>query len=132
MNLTSEDKNDQEVNFLDLHLFIQNKKLFHGLYDKRDKFNFPIVNFPNLSGNIPTGQSYGVFISQLNRYAKICQFYKDFKHRVTLLTKKLLSQNFKLEKLQYTFTKFLSKHEFLVLKYGNQLQRQLSLIISST
>lgn len=132
LNLTSEDKNDQKVNFLDLHLFIQNKKLFYGLYDKRDNFNFPIVNFPNLSGNIPTGQSYGVFMSQLNRYAKICQFYKDFKYRVALLVKKLLSQNFKLEKLQYTFTKFLSKHEILILKYGNQLQTELSLIISST
>ncbi|KAH3731041.1 hypothetical protein DPMN_057046 [Dreissena polymorpha] len=35
------------------------------LYDKRDDFNFEIVNFPFLDGNIPKGPSYGIYISQL-------------------------------------------------------------------
>jgi hypothetical protein len=34
------------------------------LYDKRDDFNFSIVNFPFICSNIPTAPAYGVYISQ--------------------------------------------------------------------
>ena len=69
--LTCEDKNDQEVNFLDLHLVIRNRVLSYSLFDKRDHLNFRIVNFPNLSGNIPTAQSYCVFMAQLIRSQEV-------------------------------------------------------------
>ena len=39
--------------YLDCYLYIDNGKLITRLYDKRDDFNFPIVNFPFLSSNIP-------------------------------------------------------------------------------
>ena len=37
------------------------------LYDKRDDFNFPILNFPFICSNIPTAHVYGIYtcISQL-------------------------------------------------------------------
>ena len=37
-------------------------KLSTRLYDKRDDFDFHIVNFPFLSSNIPSGPSYGVYV----------------------------------------------------------------------
>jgi hypothetical protein len=37
-------------------------------YDKRNYFNFPIVNFPFIGSNIPAAPAYGVYISQLIRY----------------------------------------------------------------
>ena len=37
-------------------------KLSTRLYDKRDDFDFHIVNVPFLSSNIPSGPSYGVYI----------------------------------------------------------------------
>ena len=39
-----------------------------GLYDKRDDFTFPIVNFPFISSDIPASPAYGVYISQIVRY----------------------------------------------------------------
>lgn len=57
--LTSEDKQDQIVNYLDLTLSIKDNDINYKIYDKRDSFNFPIVNFPNLFGNIPKSHSYG-------------------------------------------------------------------------
>jgi len=36
-------------------------------YDKRDDFNFPIVNFPFMCSNIPAAPAYGVYISELIR-----------------------------------------------------------------
>ena len=41
-------------------------------YDKRDDIAFQIVNFPHKDSNIPANQAYGVYISQLLRYARIC------------------------------------------------------------
>jgi hypothetical protein len=40
--------------------------------DKRDDFNFPIVNFPFICSNIPAAPAYGVYISQLIRYYRAC------------------------------------------------------------
>ena len=37
--------------YLDLYLYINNRKLTATLYDKWDDFNFPIINFPFLSNN---------------------------------------------------------------------------------
>jgi hypothetical protein len=48
------------VNYLDLTLSITDNVIDYKIYDKRDHFNFPIVNFPNLQGNIPENHSYGV------------------------------------------------------------------------
>jgi hypothetical protein len=43
--------------------------------DKRDDFNFPIVNFLN---NIPAAPANGVYISQLIPFFKLCGSYQDF------------------------------------------------------
>ena len=58
--------------YLDCYLYIDNGKLATKLYDKRHDFNFPIVNFPFLSSNIPSAPAYGVYVSQLIRYARAC------------------------------------------------------------
>ena len=47
-------------NYLDHLKFDEDGKLFTWLYDKRDDFDFPIVNFPYLSSNIPESPAYGV------------------------------------------------------------------------
>ena len=63
------------------------------VYDKRDDFNFPIVNFPFLSSNIPAAPAYEVYISQLIRYGRACYCYDNLAGRVKLLTCKLLSRD---------------------------------------
>ena len=51
------------ANYLDLAFIIgTNNKLYTKLHDKRDDFNFQIVNFPFLSSNITSNPSYGVYI----------------------------------------------------------------------
>ena len=74
------------ASYLDCYLCLDNGKLVTRLYDKRDDFNFPIVNFPFLSSNIPSSPAYGVYVSQLNRYARACSKYQDFIERGQLLT----------------------------------------------
>ena len=59
---------DTEAAFLDLHLSISNGIVSTKIYDKRDDFDFEIVNFPFLDGDVPRSASYGVYISQLIRF----------------------------------------------------------------
>ena len=76
---------------LDILLNIDlNGKLTTQLYDKRDDFSFSIVNFPYLCSNIPSSPAYGVYVSQLIRYARACSAYDQFLNRARQLTKKLL------------------------------------------
>ena len=49
----------------DLHLFISNDIVSTKIYDKRDDFDFEIVNFSFLDGDVPHSTSYGVYILQL-------------------------------------------------------------------
>jgi hypothetical protein len=48
------------------------------LYDKRDDFNFPIVNFPFTCSNIPAAPAYGVYLAHLIRYSRACGSCHDF------------------------------------------------------
>ena len=61
--------------YLDCYLYIDNGKLTTRHYDKRHDFNFPIINFPFLSSNIPSAPAYGLYVSQLIRYARACSNY---------------------------------------------------------
>ena len=57
-----------EAPFLDLHLSIANGFVSSKMYDKRDDFDFDIVNFPFLNGDVDRRASYGVCISQVIRF----------------------------------------------------------------
>ena len=95
---------DHHASYLDLLMKYDNfHRLQVKLYDKRDDFNFNIVNFPFLSSNIPQSPAYGVFVSQLIRYARASSLYEDFITRSQLLTSKLLKQGFTRNRLIATF-----------------------------
>ena len=96
---------DRSASYLDLLLEIDSDgrlriPLRTTLYDKRDDFNFPLVNFPFICSNLPVALTYGVYISQLIRYSRACGFYQDFLDRGLLLRRKLLNQGFLLVKLK--------------------------------
>ena len=73
------------------------------IYDKRDDFDFEIVNFPFLDGDVPRSTSYEVYISQLIRFAIASSYITDFNTLNTLLFKKLLKQGYRYHKLRKTF-----------------------------
>ena len=81
-------ESNTSASYLDLRLSIgKDGQLYTSIYDKLDDFNFHITNFPFLSSNIPASPAYGVFISQLIRYARADSSYKCFILRATRLSK---------------------------------------------
>ena len=60
LQLNKANTSDTEAPFLDLHLSISNGFVSSKIYDKRDNFDFDIVNFPFSDGDVPHSTSYGV------------------------------------------------------------------------
>ena len=98
---------DTEAVFLDLHLSISNDLVSTKIYDKRDDFDFEIVNFPFLDGDVLRSTSYGVYISQLIRFARASSYITDFNTRSKLLTQKLLKQGYRYHKFRKSFLNFI-------------------------
>ena len=69
-----------------LTYFVTNGIVSSKINDKRDDFNFEIVNFPFLDGDVPRSPSNGVFILQLIRFARVCSNDDDFNNRNLFLT----------------------------------------------
>ena len=87
------------------------------IYDKRNDFNFDIINVPFLDGDVPQHPSYGVYISQLIRFARASSHVPDFNNRNKFLTAKLLKQGYRYHKLRKAFSKFYRWHFELIEKY---------------
>ena len=117
---------DTEAPFLDLHFSVANGFVSSKIYDKRDDFDFDIVNFPFLDGDVPRRASYGVYISQLIRFARVCNHVTYFNARNKCLTAKLLQQGYRYHKLRKTFSKFYRRHYELISKYNVGLKTLLS------
>ena len=81
LQLNKANASDTKAPFLDLNLSITNGIASSKFYDKRDDFNFEIVNFSLLDGDVPRSPSYGVYISQLIRFARVCSYVDDFNNR---------------------------------------------------
>ena len=78
------------------------------MYDKRDDFDFDIVNFPFLDGDVPRRTAYGVYISQLIIFARASSNLRYFKNRDKGLIVKLVRQGFRYFKRRKAFSKFIT------------------------
>ena len=115
---------------MDLHLSISNGFVSSKIYDKRHDFGFDIVNFPFLDGDVPRRLSYGVYISQFIRFARVCSHVDDFNTRNKCLTAKLLKQGYRYHKLRKAFSKLYRRHNELVSKFNVGLKSLLHIGLS--
>ena len=95
LQLNKANTSDTKAAFLDLHLSISNDIVSNKIHDKCDGFDFEIVKFPFLDGDVPRSTSYGVYISQHIRFARASSYITDFNTCNKLLTQKLLKQSYR-------------------------------------
>ena len=81
LQLNKAKTSDTEAAFSDLHLSISNDTVSTNIYDKRDDFDIVIVNFPFVDGDVPRSTSYGVYITQLIRFARASSYVTVFNTR---------------------------------------------------
>ena len=128
LQLNKANISDTEAPFLDLHLSVSNGFFFSKIYDKRDDFDSDIVIFLFLDGDVPRRASYGVYISQLIRFARVCNHVTDFN---ACLTAKLLQQGYPYHKLRKTFSTFYRRHYELISKYNVGLKTHLRMFAAN-
>ena len=125
LQLNKANTSDTEAAFLDLNLSIHHDIVSTKIYDKRDDFNFDIVNFPFLDGDVPPRPSYGVYIFQLIRFARASSHVTDLNNRNKVLNAKLLKQDYRYHKLCKAFSKFYRRHFELTEKYHVSLKKRM-------
>ena len=107
LQLNKASTSDTEAAFLDLHFSISNDIVFTKIYDKRDDFDFEIVNFHfemvmflALHPMESISLTFFVLLEHLRSY------FTDFNTHNKLLTQKLLKQGYRYHKLRKLFLNF--------------------------
>ena len=115
--------NDSNIRstFLDLDIFIEDRRFMTRLYDKRRDFSFNVVTFPNMKSNIPAAPAYGVFTGELYRLCKSSSDLADFAKEVKLLITKLVNQKFDKNNLYHKLANFLKARPACLSKYRANL-----------
>ena len=106
LELNKADSIDTEAAFLHLHLLISNGFVLSRIYDKRNDFDFDIINFQFCDGDVPRAPSYDVYISQLILLSKESSHQANFNTRNKSLTAKPLQQGYRYHNLRKDFSKF--------------------------
>ena len=109
------------IQFLDIYI-----------YNKHDDFDFYVVHFPFLDGEVPRRPSYGVYTSHLIRFARASSHVSELKRRYKYLTAKLLRQGYLYHKLQKAFSNFHRRLFELIEKYYVSLKKLLQQGISNS
>ena len=117
---------------MDLNLCISNGMASTKLNDKWDDFDFDMGKFPFLYGDVSRRTSYGVYISQLIRFARASSNLSDLNCCNKVFTAKPLGQGYRYFKLRKTFSKFYRRHSALVEKYDVGLKTLLQQGISDS
>ena len=101
LTLNKENDGNISANILDLtvELNVNSKNFCYKPYDKRDKFKFKVVNYPDIFSNISAKCCYGVVKSELKRYCKLSSKFSDFYKRQTKFFDKLLKKGYEKNKL---------------------------------
>ena len=82
LQLNKANTSDTESPFLDLHLSISNSFVSSKfMINVMTLISIYVVNFPFLDGDVARRPSYGVYISQLIRFARVCSHVDDFNTR---------------------------------------------------
>ena len=121
----------QTVNFLDTTISIFQGKFRFEHYDKRDDFNFNVISFPFMHGNLPQMQMHGLLISQLVRYCNANSTFNKFVSCSKKLFSKLLKQDFQYSRLRKKVIEFCRYHLKSWNKYGCDLFSRVDHICST-
>ena len=101
---------NKEVTFLGMRIRQSDSgTLCLDVYDKRKDFPFTVVRYPSMSSLIPQFMPYGVFVSQLYRYYRICTSADAFVGRAADLGRTMLQRGCNFVRLSRCFFTFLRK-----------------------
>ena len=117
LQLNKANTSDTEAAFLDLHFSIFNDNGSTKFMINVTILILDLSNFPFLDDDVSQSTSYGVFISQLIRFARASSHVADFNTCNKLLTQKFLKQGYRYHKLPKTFSKLYQRYYDSISKF---------------
>ena len=111
LELNKENEGTDKADVLDLCLSVKNGKFITGLYDKRDAFNFDIVQFMPMCCNQASSVLYGVFSSQIVRISRACNNFEMFIERIIRMHDVFLELGYDRGKLRTVYEKVVKTHD---------------------
>ena len=130
LTLNEENDDSSRATFLDLDIEVQDNVFQTKIFDKRDAFKFEIVNYPDIRGNIPENQAYGVVIGQLLRIARNTSKSDEFLCRCGLVIKKLINKGYDRARLENACKKCIRRHQVHFTKYDLTTEETIHKIFS--
>jgi hypothetical protein len=95
-----------KADVLDISIEIKNDKSFiSSVYDKRDDFDFSIINFPHMKSNINKKMAYNVYKEEIRRYLRICSSHTTFGDKCLQLEQNLVNKGYSRKELFYHLNK---------------------------
>ena len=119
LTLNKENAIDTCANVLDLEISIKDGKFISKVYDKRDNFNFNIVQYQPINSNQSSDILYGTFYSQIIRYSRICNDLTNFSERVIRITNDFINLGFDTARLRKMFVSIVDRYR-LVSKFSRE------------
>ena len=110
LELNRENIGFKSATVLELDVNVVDNRFQVGVYDKRDSFNFEVFRYPSFESNIPNRIIYSVFLSQLVRYGRVCNFEEGFVTATKLLVERLVKKGAKVKILKAYFSKYFGKY----------------------
>ena len=110
LELNRENVGFKSATVLEMDVNVVDNKFLVGVYDKRDSFNFEVFRYPSFESNIPNRIVYNVFLGQLVRFSRVCNFEEGFVTATKLLVSRMVKKGAKEKILKAYFTKFFGKH----------------------
>ena len=110
LELNRENVGFKSATVLELDVNVVDNRFLVGVYDKRDSFNFEVFRYPSFESNIPNRIIYSVFLGQLVRFGRVCNFEKGFVTATKLLVERLIQKGAKVKILKAYFSKYFGKH----------------------
>ena len=117
LQLNKPNSSDIKAPFSDLNLSITNVIVSSKIYDKRDDFNFEIVNFLFLMAMFLAPLPMVHIYFSAYSFLRVCSNVDDFNNINLFLTAMLLKQGYRYHKILKSFSKFYHRHSELIVKY---------------
>ena len=110
LELNRENVGFKSATVLEMDVNVVDNKFLVGVYDKRDSFNFEVFRYPSFESNIPNRIIYSVFLGQLVRFSRVCNFEEGFVTATKLLIRRLVQKGAKVNILRAYVVKFFGKY----------------------
>ena len=111
LQLNKENEEDDNTNFLDLHIRIEDGVFTTQLFDKRDYFGFNITRLPFKDSNIPCNMFYSSIAAECLRICRATSSKVHATASIKIVVARMIKQGADPSKMEFCISKMFNRHD---------------------